>query len=165
MQQAVAGDECAIANDRVPADQGAISDDDLVADLRIVTHMAMGHEESAGTDRSGFGRGVGTVHGDVFTEDVIVPDEQRGWRSAVFEILGCIADDTTGVEDIAGAAPAGTEQVDVRPDPATGPECHARLHHAVRADRHRAIQNGIRMDESCGMDHSMECSFDSLGFR
>ena len=109
--------------------KGAVGDDHMIAHQAIVADVAVDHQEIMGTHHRVLGDLVGTLHGAIFTKNVMGTEAKTGGFVLVFEILRGIADDTTGVELI--MAPHGEVacQVDVRSDGALFTDLDMFIHH------------------------------------
>jgi hypothetical protein len=93
------------------------------------------------------------MNGDVFAELVVVPDDQPGGLTRVFEVLRCVPDDGTCVEPVAGADRGVAGQVDSGTEDIAGTEDNVFIDDGIGADRAAFAQLGTGMDESSGMDH------------
>ena len=97
-----AGKRGVIVDVDVSAQQRAVGDDDVVAQLAIVGHVAAGHEEVVVADA---GDAVflfrGAVDRDALADDVIVADDHLGFAAAVADVLRLAADDHAGIDVVA----------------------------------------------------------------
>ena len=70
-----------------------VGEDDVVADLAVVPHMAVGQEGAAVADDGGHAAALGAgVHGHAFADQAVAADRQRGGLALVFQVLRLMAD-------------------------------------------------------------------------
>ena len=126
---------------------------DVVAQLAVVRHVRVLHEESVRTDHRRFLHLVGSVHRAVFAKHVVVADAQAGRLVPVFQILRRAADHAAGVKLVARADGGLPGQMNMRPDPTMRPHHHILLDDGVGTDDHGGVQLRFRVDDSRGVDH------------
>ena len=150
----VAGEECAVADHCMAANQYAVGKDRLVADDGVVTNVAIGHEYVFRADDGVFLERVGTVNGDVFTERVLLTDNQPSGGSVVFHVLRGIADNAAGMKAVAATDSGVPREMHMRPDDAVGAERDVRVDDGVRADLSAVVNLCVFVDDGCGVNHS-----------
>ena len=153
MHTAVAGNERAVLNLNVPAQQRAVGHDYMVADEAIVPHVRVGHEKIM---RSDYGLGVGfgrTMDGNMFAEDVVVSDAQPRRLVLVFQILWRVANHATGMELVVRANRRQSGEINVRPDDAIRAKDDALVNDGIRSDPDRRIQLCFWMNDGGWMNH------------
>lgn len=152
VDDAIAGNEGPVAERDMPREQGAVGDDVVGADLAVVSDMAAGHEEIlVPNDRVLLELG-GPMHRAVFAEHISLTDAQSRGRSAVFEVLGRVADDRAAMEPVIGANEGVAGDVDVRPHTAAGAQHHIGIDHGKRADDGPVTDLCSGVDTGKGMD-------------
>ena len=100
MDAGVASNEHVVLYSGVAANQRAVGQNDVVADLGVMADVAAGHKQVIGADDCGFLLGVGAVNGDVFPKGVARTDNRLRRLAGIAGILGRITDDASGMEDV-----------------------------------------------------------------
>src|SRR5438477_12482204 len=118
MDQAIAGDEGAIRYRNVSAEQRAVGHNNMVAHDRVVSYLAVGHQEIVRAKDRFLRRFVRAVHGYVLTEDIVLSDTQASGLALIFQILWRIADDATSMKLIVRAHLGDAGQIDMWSDTA-----------------------------------------------
>src|SRR6185503_1292649 len=98
MDEAISGNKNAIVNLNVSGDERAVCNDDVIAELGIMTNVAMGHQEIIRTNNRILSDFCGAMDCDVLAKNVGFADAQTGWFIFVFQILWGFADHAPGVE-------------------------------------------------------------------
>src|SRR5580704_14628891 len=93
------------------------------------------------------------MHGDMFTEHILIADAQTGRIALVFQVLRRITDDTAGMELIAGANRRPSRDVDVRAHDAFGSEFDVRVYYCIGADLYARMHLCLRMNDGGWMNH------------
>src|SRR5262245_40554087 len=77
-----------VADLDVAADRGGLGHDDVVADVAIMRDVAIAHDQAVIADRGDRPAAHGAaMQRCVFTNDVVVADDELGWLALVGEIL------------------------------------------------------------------------------
>jgi len=103
-------------------------------------------------DRLTIRRG-GTMHRDVFAENIMVADAHTRRFAVVFQILRRVADDAAGVKNVVRADLGDAGEIDVRSDDAVRAEFHVRVNHGIRPDVDGGVQFRLRMNDGGRMNH------------
>ncbi len=134
MNQAIAGDEGAVADGHVPGQQRAVGHDDVVSEHDVMSDMAVRHQKIVRADAGLLGQLVRTMNRGMFAEDIVVANAQAGRLVLILQILRGVADHAAGVEAVVRANGRVAGQINVRPDD------------GALADGHRFVNNGVRSD-------------------
>ncbi|MEY2788454.1 MAG: hypothetical protein RLZZ34_1597, partial [Verrucomicrobiota bacterium] len=85
-------------------------------------------------------------------KNVIVTDSQTGGLTGIFEVLGGIAQDRSGVDAVARAQLGVTRQVRPGSDLTIRSDDHMGVDHRMGSDPTPVSESGRRMDDGGGMD-------------
>jgi hypothetical protein len=85
------------------AQQDPVRQDHLVANPRVVPHVAVGHVEPKRSENRVLFRPAGSVDGDTLAEHVALADAQSGRFTPVLEVLGRIANHAPRMKTIVRA--------------------------------------------------------------
>ena len=158
VDDAVAGDEAAVAELDVARQQRAAGDDRLVADRAVVGDVAVLHEVVAVADAR-LAPGLGAaVDRRVLAEHVAVADAQERLRAAERDVLRHVADHRPAMDDVVGPdlRPAGDDGM--RRDPRAGADSRGPFDHHVGPDRGARIDLGTAIDDRGRVDHWLSSS-------
>ncbi len=100
MHETIAGNEGAVMNNGVAAQQRSIGQNHVVADAAIVRHVRIRHEEIIRADDRVLFIFVRAMNRNMFAKDISFADAEFCWLAFVFQILRGVADDATGVKMI-----------------------------------------------------------------
>lgn len=152
VDEAIAGDEGAIVHGDKAGEEGAIGDDDAVADPAVMAEMTVGHEQIVGAYPGGVIVGIGAMDGHMFAEGIVIADIDAGEAAAEAEVLGSAADDAPGGEHVAGAGGGGAGEVGMGADLTVFAEGDLGINDRIRADVHAGVKSGLGIDHRRGMD-------------
>src|ERR1017187_3963756 len=106
----------------------------MVADGAIVRHMRVRHQEIVRSDNGLRAGLIRAVKRDVLAKNIVVADAQPRQLAFVFQILGRVPDDATGVKMVVRANFRFAGQINVRPDDAIRAQFDAGINHGIRPD-------------------------------
>ena len=115
--------------------------------------VTAGHKQIVGADGRGFPLGVGAVNGDVFPKSVARTDDRLGGISGVAGILGRIANDASGMEDVGLSQFGFSREVNMGADPTTVANFDFPVNHGARADEDLFAKFDFGANDGCGMNH------------
>ena len=152
----------------VAAERRHVAEDGVVADVAVVRHVHVGHEDVVIADARDAAAARGAaVHGDELAKDVAGADRQPGVLAVELEILRNLADRRERV-DLAVVAELGSA-VDHRrgADAAVRAGAHQRPDDRVGADRRAAADLRARVDDRRRVDLRLvgDEAEQQLGFR
>ena len=113
----------------------------------------MSHQEIVTSDDRVLGERVGSVDGDVFAENIPIPDAKARGSSVIFEILRGISDDTAGMKYIISAEGGVSGEVDVRAYATAAADADMGIDDRIGTHLDVGSERRVRMDNSRGMDH------------
>jgi len=125
----------------------------MVSHHAVVPDMRVGHQKIIRTDDRRLRRGRGPVRGEMFPKHIVIADAQLRRNPLVLEILGCIADDTTGMELVPLPDGRPARQINVGSDPTIRANHHVGVNHRIRPDPDRGMQFRLRVDAGSWMNH------------
>jgi len=134
MHETIAGNKGAVGDFHLAAEQSAIGQNDVVAELRVVADVTIRHEKIIRADDSFLRDSRGTMHRDVFAKNIVVANAQTSRLAFLFQILRRIANHATRMENISCPNSRVTRQMDVRPN------------HTICAKRNVFVDHGVRFD-------------------
>jgi hypothetical protein len=155
MHQAISGNKRAVLHHGVSGQDCASSEDDMIAEHAVMRHVRMVRDEVVGADDSFLARLGGALRGEMFAEDILIPDAQSRRRSVILQILGRIADHATGVEFVLRANRGHAGDVNMRSDDAARSDFHRFINHSVGPDLDGGVQFRFRMNNSRWMNHRL----------
>ena len=120
---------------------------------RIVSEVAVRHQEIVRTDDGVLLQLVGAVGGEVLAKNIAVADPQTRWLVLVFQILRRIPDDAAGMKLIPGSDGCMTGQMDVRTDPTISSDHDVCVDDGVGAYLHGWVELSGVMYDGGGMNH------------
>jgi hypothetical protein len=156
MNETVCRDECTILSRRITAQRRAIGDNNGIANLAIVAHMAVSHEIVMRTDHGLSRRRAGSIDCDVLAKNVPLADDQRGWLAAIFKVLGSLADHATSKEPVIRSNDCAPREIGIRTDDASGPDLHMLINDHIRSHRDRRIELRFGMNDGSRMNHGLK---------
>ena len=153
VNQAIPGDERAVAHAHVPGHQRAARKDDRIAEDDIVGDVAVLHEIVVRADNGRRALVVRAVHGHVLAEHVPIPDPQLGGLARVFQVLWGLADDAAREKPVVRANAAQSGRVHVGTNVALGAQFDPFINDGIRPDPDRAVQLRLGMHNGSGVNH------------
>ena len=132
-----------ILNRDVAGQANRVGEDDVIAQLAVVSDVRVAEEESVGADAGGGLRNGAAVHGGVFTEHIVVADLEVGRLAGILQVLGLAADAREGKELIALAEGGRAFEHHIGVEHAVITQNHIRAHHAEGADLHVVADLGV----------------------
>ncbi len=149
-----------IADLAVTAEGGGIGENHIVADMTIVTDMAVGHEEAPRADRRHPAALHRTdVHGHGFADRAAFADLQAGRLAAIAQILRRTTERGEGMDDASIADRGVTCHAHMRHQPALSADRDIGADGAKRTDRDTVADNGTFLDAGGGIDHAHQSTF------
>ena len=141
------GKRSVIVNVNVSGQERVVGDNDVVAQLAVVGHVAAGHEKIMVADS---GKAVlffrGPVDGNALADDVMIADDHFGVAASIADVLRFAADHSAGINVIVTADGHMAHQGDAVFQFGSAADANVRPHNAVGADFHFVVDLGPGVD-------------------
>lgn len=154
MNQTVSRNEHSISEGYMAGEQGAIGDNIVIPQDRVVAYMAVSHQKVVVSNAGVVAEFVRPMDGDMLAENIVIPDREARGSSVVFYILRGISDHCSGMEHIVGADQCVARQMNMGTNSASRSEAHMCIDDCERSDLNRGIETCSRIDTSRWMNQA-----------
>ena len=152
MDTAHASDDCMVFYGDVTGCSGEGAHDDMIPKVAVMGHMGVSLEHIVGAYPGFTIFAGGSVDGDVFTNQVMIAENDGGVFTGKFQVLRVFADDGMGVNMVFFPHPYVFRNDGVSPDDGAFPDFAVFANHCVRSDDDIFMNDGGRIDDGGGMN-------------
>jgi len=143
----VGGQKGAVLDHNMTGQLGA-GDNDTIVNHGIMADMTPRHQEIVRSDLGWFLDTVGPVDGDMFSEHILIPDDQARGFLPILQILRRIADHATGVEPVFLSNFGVTGEVNMGAQRAVFTQFDVCVDDGIRPDSRCGRNDGVRVNDS-----------------
>ena len=163
MDSAHASDDCMIFYGYMSGCSGEGAHDDMIPKVAVVSDMGIGLQHIVGAYPGFAVFAGGSVNGDIFTNQVMIAEDNGGIFTGEFQVLRVFADDGMGVNVVFFTHPYVFRNHGVSSDDGPFPDFAVFSDHCVRSDDDIFMNDGGRIDDGSRMNIRF-CRFNHFEF-